>query len=171
MLRFPNPSSSIGNFVAVYRAALNEFRGYSVTLDNIVASTVKANLATSSGHMGSQAVTRSTRGDRSRDPLYNQLKMYAELFRFMGWLHRTESSALQFTFTLLGEQLVKADRNYLPFIGEVAIGIEFPSRLIQIRGSHELRPFAFLLKTMLACDGGSLAGRDDRRPIKCSHRS
>ncbi|MES2143060.1 MAG: hypothetical protein V4516_01585 [Pseudomonadota bacterium] len=38
-------------------------------------------------YMGEEAVARSTRADRSRDPLYNQLKMYAELFRTLGWLH------------------------------------------------------------------------------------
>ena len=73
MLRFPNPGSTIENFVSVYGAAFERLNGRTVGLDDIVAAVVAANLATSSGYMGEQAVARSTRADRSRDPLYNQL--------------------------------------------------------------------------------------------------
>ena len=77
MLRFPNPGSTMANFVAVYKAAFKRYRGQVIKLDDMVQATVEANLATSSGYMGKEAIARSTRNDRSRDPLYNQLKMYA----------------------------------------------------------------------------------------------
>jgi hypothetical protein len=108
MLRFPNPGSTIANFVAVYAAAFKALNGHVVGLDDLVRAVVDANLATSSGYVGDEAVNRSTREDRSRDPLYNQMKMYAELFRTMGWLHPTAAGSLNYTFTLLGEQLVAA---------------------------------------------------------------
>jgi hypothetical protein len=79
VLRFPNPGSTIENFVSVYRSAFERLQGRAVNLDDIVAAVVAANMATSSGYMGDEAVARSTRADRSRDPLYNQMKMYAEL--------------------------------------------------------------------------------------------
>ena len=81
MLRFPNPGSTIANFVAVYSAAFKALNGRVVDLDDNVRAVVAANLATSSGYVGDEAVSRSTREDRSRDPLFNQMKMYAELFR------------------------------------------------------------------------------------------
>jgi hypothetical protein len=152
MLRFPNPGSTTANFVAVYRAAFERLHGRIVNLDDIVAATVDANLATSSGYMGSEAISRSTRPDRSRDPLYNQLKMYAELFRILGWLHPTERTALNYTFTLLGRQVVAAEQHYLPLLGETALGIAYPSHVLSVRGDHHLRPFALILRTMLACD-------------------
>jgi hypothetical protein len=154
MLRFPNPGSTMSNFVAVYVAAFERYRGQVVTLDDIVRATVEANLATSSGHMGSEAITRSTRTDRSRDPLYNQLKMYAELFRSLGWLRSTTSSALSYTFTLLGEQVVAAGRQWRPLLGETVLGIAFPSHVLGVRGNHDVRPFAAILRTMLACNNG-----------------
>ena len=67
MLRFPNPGSTIENFVGVYSAAFERLNGQSVDLDDIVDAVVRANLATSSGYMGDEAVARSTRADRSRD--------------------------------------------------------------------------------------------------------
>lgn len=152
MLRFPNPGSTIANFVSVYTAAFERLNGQVVGLDDVIAAIVDANLATSSGHMGAEAIARSTRADRTRDPLYNQLKMYAELFRALGWLHPTEQSSLNYTFTLLGRQVVAAGPHYLPLLGETALGISHPSGVLSTRGGHNLRPFAFILRTMLVCE-------------------
>ena len=152
MLRFPNPGSTINNFVEVYTAAFQQLDGQVFSLDSMVAAIVEGNLATSSGYMGAEAISRSTRPDRSRDPLYNQLKMYAELFRALGWIHPTEQSALNFTFTLLGREIAEAKQHYLPLMGETVLGISHPSHILDIKGGHELRPFACLLLTMLASD-------------------
>ena len=140
--------------MAVYVAAFRQYRGQVVNLDNIVQATVSANLATSSGHMGEAAISRSTRRDRSRDPLYNQLKMYAELFRSLGWLRSTEYSALNYTFTLLGEQVVAAGRHWRPIFGETVLGIAYPSHVLDIRSDYNIRPFSAILRTMLACNDG-----------------
>ncbi|PAK78399.1 hypothetical protein [Acetobacter fabarum] len=153
MLRFPNPGSTIENFVSVYRAAFERLSGRTVDLDDIVVAVVAANLATSSGYMGEEAVARSTRADRSRDPLYNQLKMYAELFRILGWLHPTSQSALNFTFTLLGEQVVAAGRDFGALLEECVLGIIYPTPILAVKGDFDLRPFAFILRVMAACDG------------------
>lgn len=152
MLRIPNPGSATGNFVEVFKAAFERFNGQMVSLDQSVAATVSANLATSSGRAGAEAISRSTRRDRSRDPLYNQLKMYSELFRALGWLHPTEQRALNFTFTLLGRQFVAAEQHYHSLLGETVLGISYPNRILAVKGNHVLRPFAFILRTMLACD-------------------
>ena len=154
MLRFPNPGSTLGNFVAVYVAAFKQYRGHVVDIDDLVQATVNANLVTSSGHMGQEAINRSSRKDRSRDPLYNQLKMYTELFRSLGWLRSTEDVALNYTFTLLGEQVVAAGRQWKPLLEECVLGIAFPSHVLDLKGAHDIRPFSAILQTMLACNDG-----------------
>jgi len=103
--------------------------------------------------MGKEAITRSTRKDRSRDPLYNQHKMYAELFRWLGWLHPTEGSALNFTCTLLGEQIVAAGSDFVALLDECVLGIVCPNPIISSKGDYDLRPFASILRLMAACDG------------------
>ena len=152
MLRFPNPGSTIDYFVDVYKAAFKHLDGRVFDLDDMVAATVEENLATSSGHTGAEAIARSTRSDRSRDPLYNQLKMYAELFRVLGWIHSTEQKALNFTFTLLGRQVAEAKQHYLSLMTETVLGISYPNHVIANKGNNAIRPFAFLLRTMLATD-------------------
>lgn len=159
MLRFPNPGSTIANFVAVYAAAFRTLSGRVVDLDDLVRAVVDANLATSSGYVGDEAVNRSTREDRSRDPLYNQMKMYAELFRTMGWLHPTAESSLNYTFTLLGEQLVAAGQEYWPLLKRCVLGIAYPTRVLTVLVETDLRPFAFILRAMKA-NGGYLS-RDE----------
>lgn len=154
MIRFPNPGSTLENFVAVFVAAFERYHGQVVDLDDIVEAVVASNLATSSGHMGKEAAIRSKREDRSRDPLFNQLKMYAELFKSLGLLHSTEALALNYTFTLLGEQLVAAKREWRELFREAALGIVYPNHVVNLHGSYDLRPFATILQTMLACDGG-----------------
>ncbi|MDE2847509.1 MAG: hypothetical protein OXO51_12430 [Gemmatimonadota bacterium] len=118
-------------------------------MDSMVAATVEDNLATSSGYMGSEAISRSTRLDRRRDPLYNQLKMYAELYRALGWIHPTAKSSLNFTITLVGHQIAIAKQHYNPLLGETVLGISHPSHILKIKGDYNTRPFAFILKTML----------------------
>lgn len=171
MLRFPNPGSDIDNFVAVFNATFEQLYGQVFDLDSMVDAVVRENLATSSGYMGSEAIARSTRADRSRDPLYNQLKMYSELFRALGWIHPTEQSALNFAFTLLGRQVIAAGQHYMPLLEETVLGIAYPSHVLGVRGTHVQRPFAFLLLTMLGCEDvitrdemivGPLSAQSDR---------
>jgi hypothetical protein len=68
MLRFPNPGSDISAFVRTYQSlfmALNQQPGFS--LDDISKALIESNLATSSGHIGQEALKRSTRPDRTLD--------------------------------------------------------------------------------------------------------
>ena len=153
MLRFPNPSSKIRNFVRAYTVAHQELAGKIVQIDDIVRAVVGDNLATSSGHIGDEAIARSTKSDRSRDPLYNQVKMYAELFRVLGWIHSTET-ALRYTFTALGSQVAIAGQYYADIVAESALGITYPNPNIRSRTKVcNLRPFGLLLRMMAACEG------------------
>lgn len=159
MLRFPNPGSTIENIVSVYGAAFKRLNSRIVDLDDIIDAVVSANLATSSGYIGDEAVARSKRVDRSRDPLFNQLKMYAELFRMLGWLHPTPESALHFTFTLLGKQVVAAGRDFWPLLQECMLGIIYPTPILSVKGNFNLRPFAFILRVMVV--SGRCLSRDE----------
>lgn len=154
MIRFPNPGSNVESFVQVFSAALNCYEDKVVNLDDLVAATIESNLVTSSGFIGKKAIERSTRPDRSRDPLYNQMKMYAELFRTLGWLMSSSDLALKYTFTQLGKQLVEARTHYVPLLEECLLGISYPNRALQVKSPQIVRPFSAILRAMLICDGG-----------------
>jgi hypothetical protein len=90
LLRFPNPGSDIPSFILTFQV-LYEHLGEQavVTRDDMSAAMVKQNRASSCGFMGEEALKRSTREDRCRDPMYNQSKMYSELYRMLGWFRST----------------------------------------------------------------------------------
>jgi hypothetical protein len=149
MIRFANPGSDISGFTRIFQVlvdVLEERQPFS--LDDISAALVERGLATSSGFMGPEALVRSTREDRSRDPLYNQSKMYSELFRLLGWIHPSADSRLTFTFTWLGLHVREARGNAKALVRESVLGIAFPNEGVDAQGEYVLRPFATILRTM-----------------------
>ena len=154
MIRFANPGSDISGFTRIFQAlveALEDRQPFS--LDDISEALVSNGLATSSGFMGAEALRRSTRKDRSRDPLYNQSKMYSELFRLLGWIHPTEESRLDFRFTWLGQHVREAGTEAKMLVAECVLGIAFPNEVVKAKGEYKLRPFATILRAMDALDG------------------
>ena len=109
MLRFPNPGSDIRCLIRLFQSLFLELASAkSFSLDDMSKAMVMNNLAASCGRMGEEALERSTRDDRSRDPLYNQSKMYSELFRALGWITSAPDSRLNFRFTTLGAHVAFA---------------------------------------------------------------
>lgn len=153
MLRFPNPGSDISSFIRIFQVLFKELNGNkSFTLDDMSSALVANNLATSCGFMGASALERSTRADRSRDPLYNQSKMYSELFRTLGWIQPQPKSRLVFGFTYLGAHMAEAHRDPDALFGECILGIAYPNQVLDIKGAHKLRPFVCILRAMQQLD-------------------
>ena len=160
MLRFPNPGSDIDSLIRIYNEIYEALKqNSSFNLDDITHTLIQRNLATSSGFIGQEALARSTRADRSRDPLYNQSKSYTELFKILGWLHPSPESALNFHFTYLGAHIVEARRDPAALVKESLLGIVYPNPVLNVVGDYILRPFATILRTMEQLDG--LIHRDE----------
>jgi hypothetical protein len=160
MLRVPNPGSDIDSFIGIYQELFEALRERaSFDLDDMSRVLVERNLATSSGYMGEEALLRSFNRDRSRDPIYNQAKMYSELYKVLGWLHPTPESALRFRFTYLGAHVAAARRDPAAMFRECIVGMAYPNAVLNVRGNHVLRPFATTLRTMAELDG--LLHRDE----------
>lgn len=160
MLRIPNPGSDIDSFIRIYRElfeALHERTSFG--LDDMSSVLVERNLATSSGYMGEEALRRSYNEDRSRDALYNQSKMYSELYKVLGWFQPLPESALHFRCTYLGAHVVAAQRDPAAIFRESILGIAYPNAVLNVRGGYILRPFATILRTIGAL--GGLICRDE----------
>lgn len=154
MLRFPNPGSDISAFVRTYQSlfrALHHQSGF--TLDDISKALIASNLATSSGHIGQEALKRSTRPDRSLDPLFNQSKMYSELFRILGWIHPAPGSKQRFVFSYLGAHIGLAESEPTLLVKECLLGIAYPNPYVEIKGSNLVRPISLIMLTAVALDG------------------
>lgn len=174
MIRFANPGSDISSFTRIYQALFEELRDTQpFSLDDISAALVRRNLATSCGFAGPEALSRSTRTDRTRDPIFNQSKMYSELFRLLGWLHPTVDSRQSFMLTWLGAHVATAGPHAKPLVNECLLGIAVPNEVLSSKGEYRMRPFALLLRTLDALGGllcrdemivGPLSLEDDGKP-------
>ncbi len=155
MIRFPNPGSDIPSFIRIFQTLYTYLCDAGpFSLDDMSVTLTRMNLAASSGHVGERALALSTRDDRSRDPLYNQSKMYAELFRTLGWMcSSSKDRALLFRFTLLGDHVAVADVDPRAIFEESVIGINYPNRILDIKGTEASRVFSAILRTAHRLDG------------------
>lgn len=160
MIRFANPGSNLDNMAEIFVALFHDLSALpSFGLDHMSKSMVSHNLAASCGRMGDEALARSNRADRSRDPLYNQSKMYSEVYRSLGWITSTPDSRLTFQFTLLGAHVAGAERSIKLLMQECFLGIAYPNPTLDIKFECSIRPFATFLKTM--ADLGGCISRDE----------
>nr|MBN1228852.1 hypothetical protein [Anaerolineae bacterium] len=176
MLRIPNPGSDIKSFINIYVELYNALHHRKdFGLDDISYVLVEHNLAASSGYVGAKALEESSRADRSRDPLYNQSKMYSELYKLLGWLHPTEEAALRFKFTFLGLHVVRAYPNPEQIFEQSLLGVVYPNPILDVKGNQHIRPFVTILKACRDLDGyisrdemiiGPLSLSDDRNKEK-----
>ena len=148
MVRFPNPGSDISAFIRTFQALFKALGTQSdFSLDDMSKALVSCNLATSSGHIGKEALKRSTRPERSLDPLFNQSKMYSELFRIMGWIHPTPTSKQRFVFSYIGIHVAMADSEPTQLVRECLLGIAYPNPYVEIKGEDRVRPIPLILRT------------------------
>ncbi len=171
MQRIPNPVSDPAIFIRTFREMHEVLKDHaSFTLDDMTQAMIDRNNVTSQGAIGEEALRRSTRKDRSRDPLYNQSKMYAELFRTLGWIHFT-TSKLTFAFSFLGEHIATAiDPN--PLMQECLLGIAYPNEVLGVQTEQKLRVIGTILLVMdtlgsITRDelmGGPMSILDDTKP-------
>jgi len=172
VLRIANPGSDIDQFVRIFRdlhAVLKDRADFD--LDDMTQAMVDRNNVSSQGAFGAEAIRRSTRKDRSRDPLYNQSKMYAELYRTLGWLQST-TGALRFAFSWLGEHAAETP-DPKPLVVECLLGMAYPNDVLGAQDGHVVRVFPAILATAKALGGGitrdemivgPLSLSDDRDP-------
>jgi hypothetical protein len=113
-------------------------------LDDISRAMIARNNVTSQGAIGDEALRRSTRKDRSRDPIYNQSKMYAELFRTLGWIQSLPNASLRYTFSLLGDHMATAS-NKAPLMRECLLGIAYPNEVLGVLSDQTVRVIGGIL--------------------------
>jgi hypothetical protein len=79
--------------------------------------------------------------------------MYAELFRAIGWMVSDDpEKALKFRFTLLGDHAAVADVDPKSIFEVSVLGINYPNRILAIKGTEASRTFAAILKVASKLD-------------------
>ena len=160
VLRFPNAVSDVDKFISTFKMVYDELKTKeNFSHDDARDALIKNGLVSSSGAIGQEAVKRSVRDDRSRDPLYNQLKMYSELYRMLGW-YKPGTKNTNFNFTELAHYIGISENSIQKRIfEECLLSIVFPNPLVENIGGNIIRPFPIILE--LARQLGGVIVRDE----------
>jgi hypothetical protein len=154
IFRFSNAVSDAKKIISTYKTIYSELsNSSSFGHDDARDALVRNSLVSSSGAIGEEAIRRSVRDDRSRDPLYNQAKMYGEMFRMLGW-YKPAQNRLNFKFTEIAPYIFEADEKAEKKIFEFNVfSITSPSPLVEIKGGNILRPLPMILKLASILNG------------------
>lgn len=159
VFRFSNAVSNIDGIISTYKQIYNHFqeqcsKGLCFDHNDVAKFLAENGLASSLGAIGREALERSTRDDKSRDPLYNQSKAYSEMYRMLGW-YEPGTMRTNFRLTEYGSYIAETDsKDIVRKLFEMnVLHISSPNPMTEVRGGNVLRPFAFILKLMLSLGG------------------
>lgn len=147
MIRFPNPGSNIDQLKKIFDLIyVNLSKFESFDLNNMAIVMTDENVASSSGYIGTEALERSYQTtDTSRNPLYNQAKMYAEIYRLLGWITSTEKTSLHFNFTYLGAHIAFSGNNFKNLFEQCILGIYYQNQNLDVKFKDLNYPFISIL--------------------------
>ncbi|WP_252225477.1 hypothetical protein [Clostridium sp. ZBS2] len=152
MIRFPNPGTNPNNFIQIFKLTYNALHDrYFFTLDDMTEVLACESYITCRGFAGKRAIEQSNDSSKALQPLYNQCKMYSELFRSLGWIKSTSGKNLNFSFTFIGQHVATAIDAF-PLFKECLLGINYPNNVIKNK-SQNIRPFYCILKSLKDLNG------------------
>ena len=87
MIRFRNPGTQYTTQIQVFRELYKEYKdAESFGLDEMAQTITRCSLMTAYGYAGDAALSLSDTDDTSRNSTLMNAKMYAEVFRLLGWI-------------------------------------------------------------------------------------
>ncbi len=150
--RFPNPGSKIEMLIHIFKSIVPILiKKQYFSLYDMELAMINNRLVSSEGYTGMEAFKRSLREDSSRDPIYNQAKMYAEVYRSLGWFSSSPDNSLNFGVTELGRIISELDDSINKNIyKESVLGIVDPNKILDKKDGLIMRPFKLFLNTIKA---------------------
>lgn len=158
VFRFSNAVSDISKFIQTYKSIYQHFipetsQGHYFDHKDAYQFLASNGLASSLGAIGTEAIRRSERDDTSRDPLYNQHKMYSEMYRMLGW-YEPGTKKTNFNLPEYGDYIANSPDDVVKVLfGINVLHIVSPNPLTSVKGGNILRPFPLLLKIMKRLGG------------------
>lgn len=141
MIRFRNPGTQYTTQVQVFRELYKEYKNApSFDLDDMAATIAKTKLMTAYGYAGDAALALSNTDNDSLNSTKMNAKMYAEVFRLLGWVTSAGDSSYPLVFTYIGEHAALAD-DVLPLYEQCVLGINNPQEIMDVKYDEKVRFF------------------------------
>ena len=141
MIRFRNPGTQYTTQVQVFRELYKEYKDApSFDLDDMAATIAKTKLMTAYGYAGDAALALSNTENDSLNSTKMNAKMYAEVFRLLGWVTSAGDNSYPLVFTYIGEHAALAD-DVLPLYEQCVLGINNPQEIMDVKYDENVRFF------------------------------
>lgn len=131
MIRFRNPGTDFSTQIQVIKHLYKELGSQSsFSLDDMAVVIAKSRLMTAYGYAGEQAIKLSNTDQDSLNSAKMNAKMYAEVFRMLGWITpSSETSSYPLTFTYLGIHVAESNDDCSALYEQCVLGINNPTQL------------------------------------------
>lgn len=145
MIRFRNPGTQYNTQVQVFKELYKKYKDApNFDLDDMATTIAETRLMTSYGYAGATALALSNTEDDSRNSTKMNAKMYAEVFRILGWTTSVGKKSYPLMFTYIGEH-VACDNDVLPLYEQCVLGINNPQEVIKVKYIEKVRFFKTVL--------------------------
>lgn len=145
MIRFRNPGTQYNTQVQVFKELYKKYKDApNFDLDDMATTIAETRLMTSYGYAGATALALSNTEDDSRNSTKMNAKMYAEVFRLLGWTTSVGRKSYPLMFTYIGEH-VACDNDVLPLYEQCVLGINNPQEVIKVKYIEKVRFFKTVL--------------------------
>lgn len=156
MIRFRNPGTQYATHIHIIKQLYKRVGGQAYfTLEDMSIAITQANLMTAYGYSGDEAIKLSKTEQESMNSTLMNVKMYAELFRMLGWIAPyNETSSYPLVFTYLGVHVALSTSDCFSIYEQSVLGINNPTQFNDnMRYSEKTRFFKCALRTLIDLDG------------------
>lgn len=157
MLRFRNPGSNTETQIRIFQALYSALKSQQYfNLDDMERVMAETSLITAYGYAGDQALAITSKRSDSRNSTRMNMKMYAEVFRMLGWIapaNREKSYPL--SFTLIGACAGNSNFEGAASLAEEALmGFVNPAEINHnVKYTERVRFYPLVLRTLRELDG------------------
>ena len=156
MIRFRNPGTEYSTQIQVIKELYKELWKKSFfSLDDMAIVIAKSKLMTAYGYAGDQAIELSNTEQESLNSAKMNAKMYAEVFRMLGWVTPySKSASYPLSFTYIGIHIANSKGDCAELYEQCVLGINNPTQLTNnMSYCEKVRFFKCALRTLIDLNG------------------
>lgn len=156
MIRFRNPGTQYSTQVQVIKQLYDALRDQAYfTLEDMAVVIAQGRLMTAYGYAGDDALRLSNTDQESMNSALMNAKMYAEVFRMLGWVTPySEKASYPLVFTYIGIHVALSTGDCSKLYEQCVLGINNPTQLTdKIRYDEKVRFFKCALRSFIDLDG------------------
>ena len=156
MIRFRNPGTQYSTQVQVIKQLYEALHNQAYfTLEDMAIVIAQGRLMTAYGYAGDDALRLSNTDQESMNSALMNAKMYAEVFRMLGWVTPySEKTSYPLVFTYIGVHVALSTGDCSKLYEQCVLGINNPTQLTdKMRYDEKVRIFKCALRSFIDLDG------------------